>query len=187
MRSMFAVVAAFIISISSAQALESSATVRSPLSPDELWKEVGDFCGLPAWDTAVEQCSLSADGKRRTMRFFGRVVRVEAEVEDWSEADRSFGWKNVSGLPSIANFHARVSVIADGRASALTWTASYEAKGISDAEARNVIDGAIHRSLCLGGGPLLCSDSQNSVAPAQMVSFESQPISSTPIHLRGYL
>jgi hypothetical protein len=38
MRSMFAVVTAFIISISSAQALESSATMRSPLSPGELLK-----------------------------------------------------------------------------------------------------------------------------------------------------
>jgi dienelactone hydrolase len=162
-------------------------TSTSQVAGRTLEKKIGDYCGLPAWDTAVEQCSLSVDGKRRTIRFFGGVFRVEAEVEDWNEADRSFGWKNVSESPSIAKFRARVSVIADGQASALTWTASYEAKGISDAEARNVIDGAIYRTLCLGGGPLLCSDSQNSVAPAQMVSFEGQSVSSTPIHLRGYL
>lgn len=104
-----------------------------------------------------------------------------------SEADRSFGWKNVSGPSSIADYHARVSVIAEGQASSLTWTATYEAEGISNAEARHVVDGAIYRTLCLGRGPLLCSDSQNSVAPARMVSFDSQSVSSTPIHLRGYL
>src|SRR5215831_21262080 len=187
MRSMFAVVAAIIVSISSARALESSVTVRSLLSPGELWKEVDDFCGLPAWDSAVEQCTLSADGKRRTIRFFGGVFRLEAELEDWNETNRSFSWKNISESPSIENYHARVSVIADGQGSVLTWMASYEARGIPDAEARNLIEDGIYRTLCLGGGPLLCSDKQNPVAPAQMVSIESQSVDLTPIKLRGYL
>jgi hypothetical protein len=39
-----------------------------------------------------------------------------------------------------------LSVIADGQASALKWTVSYEAKGNSDAEAKKIIDGSIHRA-----------------------------------------
>ena len=135
---MLAVIAAIVASMSSAHALESSVVERSPLSPGELWKEVDDFCGLPAWDSAVEQCTLSADGKRRTIRSFGGVFRLEAELEDWNEANRSIGWKNISESASIANYHARVSVIADGQGSVLTWTASYEARGIPDVKARNV-------------------------------------------------
>jgi hypothetical protein len=72
MRSTFAAVVAAIVSVSSAQALESSSTARSPLSPvspAELWKKAGDFCALPSWDPVVENCTLGADGKRRAIKF----------------------------------------------------------------------------------------------------------------------
>ena len=187
MRSTFAMVAAIIISASPAHALESSATARSPLPPGELWKKVGDFCGLPSWDPVVENCILSADGKRRTTKFFGGAPRTEAELEDWSDSNRSFSWRNISGSSGlIANYHGRVSVIADGQGSALTWTASYDAKGAPDAEAQSLIDGAIYRTLCMGG-PLLCSDRQSASTPVEIVSIDSESVNSAPINLRGYL
>jgi hypothetical protein len=71
MKSAIAAMAALIVSTASALALESSMTVPSPLSPDALWKKVGDFCGMTAWNPAVEKCVLSADGKQRTLSFFG--------------------------------------------------------------------------------------------------------------------
>jgi Polyketide cyclase / dehydrase and lipid transport len=52
-------------------ALESRLTATSTLSADELWTKIGEFCGMPSWHPAVERCDLSADGKIRTLRFFG--------------------------------------------------------------------------------------------------------------------
>jgi len=182
----FYAITALVVAAASAHALESSMTVRSPLSPGELWNKIGDFCAMSEWDPAVELCDLSADGKQRTTVFFGEVGSVVAALEDWDEVNRSYGWTNVSGLAPVKNYHARVSVIADGQTSALKLAVSYEAKGVSDTEAQKIIDSAMHRSLCTSS-PLQCSDDVRSAAPAEVVWFDSQSFSSAPLTLRGYL
>ena len=58
---------AFLISIGPAFALESSVTMTSSMSPEALWKKIGDFCGIASWHPAIEKCVLSADGKERTL------------------------------------------------------------------------------------------------------------------------
>jgi dipeptidyl aminopeptidase/acylaminoacyl peptidase len=68
----------------------------------------------------------------------------------------------------------------------LKWTASYEAKGVSDAEAQKIIDGAIYRALCVNS-PLLCTDDQRPLTPSEVVGFDGLSLSSTPLTLRGYL
>jgi dienelactone hydrolase len=179
-------IVAAIISATSAHALESSMTTRSSLPPNELWKKIGDFCGIAVWDPAVEQCDLSEDGKQRTIVFFGGIGRAVAVLEDWDNSNRSFSWTTSSTLAPVANLRARVRVIADGQTSVLKLTASYEAKGVSDAEASKIIDDAIYRGLCLGS-PLLCSDDQRPLTPAEAVEFDGLSVTSSPLTLRGYL
>jgi Polyketide cyclase / dehydrase and lipid transport len=180
----FSAITALVVAAASAHALESSMTVRSPLSPGELWNKIGDFCAMSEWDPAVELCHLSADGKQRTTVLFGEVVRVVAALEDWDEVNRSYA--HVSELAPVKHYHARVRVIADGQTSVLKLTASYEANGVSDTEAQKIIDGTMYRSLCIGG-PLLCSDDPHSATPAEVVGFEGQSFISTALTLRGYL
>ena len=63
--------ATVLISTGVAFALDSSVTMTSSMSPDALWKKVGDFCGIGDWHPAVEKCVLSADGKQRTLALKG--------------------------------------------------------------------------------------------------------------------
>src|SRR5580693_3516083 len=132
-------IVAAIISAFPAQALESTMSVRSSLPAAELWKKIGDFCGIPTWDPAIERCDLSEDGKQRTIQFFGGIGRAVAVLEDWDNAHHSFSWTTSSTPAPLSNSRARVSVIADGETSILKLTASYEAKGVSDAEARKMV------------------------------------------------
>ena len=48
-------IAALIVSMASAAALESSMSATSSLSADELWSKVGDFCAMPSWHPRVAQ------------------------------------------------------------------------------------------------------------------------------------
>jgi dienelactone hydrolase len=182
---LLAIIAAF-ISTTPARALESSMTARSSLPPGELWTKIGDFCGITAWDPAVERCDLSEDGKQRTVIFFGGVGRVAAVLEDWDNANRSFSWTSSSRLAPVTNYRAKVSVIADGQGSIFKLTANYEASGVSDAEARKIIDGGIHRGLCMSS-PLRCTDDQPTVAAAEIVKFDGLSVTSRRLMLRGYL
>ncbi|HEY5206196.1 MAG TPA: SRPBCC family protein, partial [Roseiarcus sp.] len=52
--------------------------MTSSMSPDALWKKIGDFCGIGDWHPAVEKCVLSTDGKQRTLSLRGGGMLVEA-------------------------------------------------------------------------------------------------------------
>jgi Polyketide cyclase / dehydrase and lipid transport len=135
-----AATAALILSTASAFAVNSSVTMSSSLSPDELWKKVGDFCGIGTWHPAAEKCVLSADGKQRTISLKGGGTIVEA-LEKWNDSKRSYSYTIVSSPLPVANYHSTISVIRKAKGSALKWTGRYKAKGVSKAEAKKVIDG----------------------------------------------
>jgi Polyketide cyclase / dehydrase and lipid transport len=146
--SAIAAIVALVLSAVSALALDSSITVSSPLSPDALWEKVGDFCGISLWNPAVEKCDLSADGKQRTVSFFGVSFTLVARLDHWDEANRSYTFTSLSGILPIVNYHASVSVIGNANGSALKWSATYDAKGVPDTEAKKAVDAATYRTLC---------------------------------------
>jgi len=128
------------MSTASASALESSVTMTSSMSPDALWKKVGDFCGIDTWHPAIEKCVLSADGKQRTLSVKGGGTVVEA-LEKWDDANRSYTYTILSGPLPVANYHSTISVGADPKGSALKWMGKYDAKGVPDADSKKTMDG----------------------------------------------
>ena len=135
-----AAIAALIVSTGPAFALDSSVTMPSSISPDALWKKVGDFCGISSWHPAIEKCVLSADGKQRTLSLKGGGTIVEA-LENWDDANRSYKYTILSGPLPVANYHSTISVTGDAKGSALKWMGTYDAKGTPDADAKKTIDG----------------------------------------------
>jgi hypothetical protein len=135
-----AVMATLVASTMPVFALNSSVSMPSSLSPDALWKKVGDFCAIGSWHPAAEKCVLSADGKQRTISLKGGGTIVEA-LEKWDDARRRYSYTIVSGPLPVANYHSTISVIRNAKGSALKWTGRYKAKGVSNADAKKVIDG----------------------------------------------
>jgi hypothetical protein len=132
--------AAFLALIGPAFALESSVTTTSSISPEALWKKIGDFCGIADWHPAIEKCVLSADGKQRTLSLKGGGTLVEA-LETRDDAGHAYTYAIISGPLPVANYHSTISVSPDPKGSALKWVGAYDAKGASDADAKKVIDG----------------------------------------------
>jgi hypothetical protein len=130
---------AFLISIGPAFALESSVTMTSSMSPDALWKKIGDFCGIANWHPAIEKCVLSADGKGRTLSVKGGGTVVE-RLENLDNANHTYTYTIISGLPA-ANYHSTISVSPDPKGSSLKWVGTYDAKGATEADAKKVFDG----------------------------------------------
>jgi hypothetical protein len=128
------------MSTASAFALDSSVTMTSSISPEALWKKVGDFCGIASWHPAIEKCVLSPDGKQRTLSLKGGGTVVEA-LESWDDAKRSYTYTILSGPLPVANYHSTMTVSADPKGSALKWMGTFDAKGVSDADAKKTFDG----------------------------------------------
>jgi dienelactone hydrolase len=182
-------IAALIVSTASAPALETSMSATSSLSADELWSQVGDFCAMPSWHPRVSRCDLSADGRTRTLRYYGiNTVAVET-LDEHDDAGRSYAFTTVSTPLPLAGYRTRVRVKAGSDAtspSVLELVSSYDAKGISDADARRIVSGSMFRSLCVGG-PLRCSSAQQPAPSSEPVWFDSAVASAVPVSMQGYL
>ena len=135
-----ATIAAVIVSTGSALAVDSTLITPSSMSPEALWQKVGDFCGIGSWHPAIEKCTLSTDGKQRTLALKGGGTIVEA-LESWDNANRTYGYKILSSPLPVTNYHSTISVVPDGSGSALRWMGTYDYKGASEAEAKKAIDG----------------------------------------------
>jgi len=147
-----AVLVILAMSTASAFALDSSVTMTSSMTPDALWKKVGDFCGIASWHPAIEKCVLSADGKQRTLSLKGGGTVVEA-LENWDDAHRTYTYTILSGPLPVANYHSTISVTADPKGSALKWMGTFDAKGAPDADVKKTFDGIYEAGLkSLTGG-----------------------------------
>jgi hypothetical protein len=135
-----AAAAALIISTTSVFALESNVTVRSSTPPDVVWKKIGDFCGIKSWIPAVSGCVISPDGKQRTVSLKGGGEVVE-RLDNWDDAKRTYTYSILSGPLPVSDYRSTLTVLSDGKGSALNWHSTYQAKGTSDAEAQKLIDG----------------------------------------------
>ena len=101
--------------------------MTSSMSPEALWKKIGDFCGIANWHPAIEKCVLSADGKERTLSVKGGGTVVE-RLENLDNANHAYTYTILSGLPA-ANYHSTISVSPDPKGSSLKWVGTYDAKG----------------------------------------------------------
>jgi hypothetical protein len=127
------------LSARSTLALESSYTATSASSADSVWAKVGDFCGVANWLPGLK-CALSADGKTRTLTTDQGAVIVE-RLESRDDAARSYSYTIIGGPLPVANYHSTITVFPAGAGSSIVWSGKYDAKGVSDADAKKVIDG----------------------------------------------
>ena len=131
---------ALLMSGIAAHAVETSAKASSTLSADALWKKIGDFCGIKSWIPAVQDCTLSQNGKQRTIALRGGGEVVE-RLDNWDDANHTYSYTILSSPLPVDDYHATISVVPDSGGSLLKWRSTYKAKGTSDAEAKKTIDG----------------------------------------------
>lgn len=131
---------ALLLSCLSAAALESHYKAASTASVADVWKKIGDFCGIANWHPAVEKCDLSADGKERTLTLKGGGTIVEDLVK-WNNKGHSYTYKIKSSPLPVADYVSTLKVEKHGKGSLIVWVGHYKAKGAPDAKAKGAIDG----------------------------------------------
>lgn len=84
-----------------------SVSVDIAAPPDEVWRIVGDPCGVPRWYSAYRECEV--EGDVRTLRRADGAVLVERLLER-DEARRRYSYTVLSGVPlrsHLASFEVR--------------------------------------------------------------------------------
>ncbi|GLS45560.1 hypothetical protein GCM10007884_35510 [Methylobacterium brachythecii] len=115
---------------------------------------VGGFCAIAMWHPQVKRCILSdsSEGEGETVAVRGLVTAgglgtiVEVETER-NEKAMSYSYAFVQGPLPVRAYNATISVHPTGANSTVVWTATFDAAGMSDAEATADIEGVYDAGL----------------------------------------
>lgn len=138
-----------------ARALEVARSRDIPAPPAAVWALIGDFCAIGRWHPQVERCILSSDedddeGDRVSLRGvvvkggLGTIVEIETARD---EAGMSYSYSFIQGPLPVRAYNATLSVRPNGAGATVVWTATFDADGMSDAEAVADIAGVYEAGL----------------------------------------
>ena len=108
-----------------------------------LWEKVGGWCAISEWHPAVAKCEESKDGdaELRTLTLQDGGVIKEKLIDRGST---SYKYEILESPLPVKNYTAQFSVTPDDDdldEINVVWSATYDANGTEDKEARKVIDG----------------------------------------------
>jgi len=110
------------------------------VSADQVWKMIGGFNALPDWHPAVEKSELTQEGQTRTLSLTGGGTIVE-KLEKVDDSARTYTYSIVDSPLPVANYTATIKVSGEGDNSTIEWSSDFEAKGASQDEAMQAIQG----------------------------------------------
>lgn len=137
----FAVLAAGLFA-SPAMALDAQYSKDVAVPAAQAWAAIGDFCDISAWHPAVEKCELSQkDGATlRTLSLKGGGSILEKLVEQNDET-MTLTYVIVEGALPVTNYKSTLKVVQSGENARFDWSGTFDARGVSDANAAKTING----------------------------------------------
>lgn len=108
-----------------------------------LWEKIGGWCAISEWHPAISECSASKDGdtEYRTLTLKDGGTIKEKLIE---KGTTSYKYEIVESPLPVKNYTAMFSVAPDDDdldEINVLWSATYDANGKDDKEARKTIDG----------------------------------------------
>ncbi len=108
-----------------------------------LWAKIGGWCAIAEWHPAIAKCEASKDGDTefRTLTLKDGGVIKEKLMETGTT---SYKYEIIESPLPVKNYTAMFSVAPDDDdldEINVLWSATYDANGKDDKEARKVIDG----------------------------------------------
>jgi hypothetical protein len=108
-----------------------------------LWAKIGGWCAISEWHPAIAKCEESKDGDTefRTLTLKDGGVIKEKLLE---KGATSYKYEIIESPLPVKNYTAMFSVTPDDDdldEINVLWSATYDANGKEDKEARKIIDG----------------------------------------------
>jgi carbon monoxide dehydrogenase subunit G len=115
---------------------------RVEASADQVWDLFRDFGGIQRFTTGFEKVEVSGSGigAVRTITLPGGAALLE-RLEAFDDRGRKLQYAIVGGPIPVSNYLATIEVRDEGKACRIDWSSHFEPKGISDDQARAMIEG----------------------------------------------
>ena len=115
---------------------------RIEASADKVWELFRDFGGVKRFSAGIEKVEVSGSGigAVRTLTVPGGVT-LQERLEAFDDRGRKLQYAIVAGPIPVSNYLATIEVKDEGKACRVDWSSHFESKGISDDQARTMIEG----------------------------------------------
>ena len=117
-------------------------TERVSASAGKVWAIFRDFGGVKRFTPEIEQCTLEGEGMGavRTITMPGGF-QLQERLEALDEAARTLRYAIVSGPAPFRDYLATIRVSEDGAGCSIDWSSQFEPQGISEEQARAIVEG----------------------------------------------
>jgi len=116
---------------------------RVEASADAVWALFRDFGGIQRFSAGIEKVEVTGSGigAVRTIHVPGGV-QLQERLEAFDDRGRRLQYAIVGGPIPVTGYLATIEVKDEGaKACRIDWSSQFESKGISDDQARAMIEG----------------------------------------------
>jgi carbon monoxide dehydrogenase subunit G len=115
---------------------------RVEASADRVWDLFRDFGGIQRFSSGFEKVEVTGSGigAVRTITLPGGAA-LQERLEAFDDRGRKLQYAIVGGPIPVSNYLATIEVKDEGKACRIDWSSHFEPKGISEDQARAMIEG----------------------------------------------
>jgi hypothetical protein len=127
---------------------QAHASIRLPVSADEVWQLIGGFDSLPDWLPYIPSSELSEGGRVRRLATPSGEVIVE-RLEAFDNRARSYTYSILEAPFPVTGYRSTLQVRESGEAGAsqVDWSGEFTPNGVSDDEASSLFEGIYREGL----------------------------------------
>ena len=115
------------------------------ISQEDLWGTIGDFHGIHNWHPAISESKASEDGKVRSLTLADGATLIEEHVD---QGDFHYTYRITESPLPLKSYEGTLLVRESGEGgSEIVWSAEFEAEGVTEDEAEELIVGIYEAGL----------------------------------------
>ncbi len=136
------------LATTSAFAIDLSESADVAASPSDAWAAIADFCSIKDWHPIIAECEqFEQDGKTMRTLMTGDGGELLEELNDLDDAGMSMTYSIIEGPLPISDYTSTMAVTESGDGATITWSSEFNAAGVSDDEALELMTGIYRAGL----------------------------------------
>ena len=130
------------LAASPALAIDLSESVEVDAAPSDAWSAISDFCSIKDWHPVIAECEqFEQDGKTMRTLTTGDGGELLEELNELDDAGKSMSYSIIESPLPIADYASTIMVTEAGDGATVTWSSTFNAAGVSDDEALELMTG----------------------------------------------
>ncbi len=132
-----------------AQAVDVAEDVTTKASPSDAWAMIADFCSISDWHPVIAKCEKEEkDGQVFRTLTTGDGAELYEKLDSIDSDKMMYTYSILEGPLPIANYRSTIAVSEDANGgSSISWVSSFDASGVTDDEAKELLQGIYRAGL----------------------------------------